>query len=304
MRGRDVIVVVGLTALLQAPLAWSKGSASGRCAAVKRAAVGLKVAQKLGCQAVAARSGHAVDRVCLAKAEQKFAATMAHAEQHGGCATTGDADALEARVDAFVLDIVTAVPAQGSTTTTTTTTPGTTTTTTLIPPPPMLGTQLDRAGREGVSLLLVDPFDAVTMTRTAAKEQYNAAPQSAWLGNFAATIQSNLGLWDGLDRLCGNQVLAAAGMTASRYASLASVLADDRIYVRTTAGMCRYLAVEEDATGLVSDPTNCGGRTPGEDAIDITYSLLIVGTASGVSDGVASNDASTSATFPFLAPPH
>jgi hypothetical protein len=58
--------------------------------------------------------------------------------------------------------------------------------------------------------------------------------------------------------------------------------------------------VEANATTIIPN-TDCGGRTPLEDVIDETYSLLAIGATSGVSDGVALDSTVTTDTFPFLA---
>jgi hypothetical protein len=87
------------------------GTADGRkCASAKRKAAGKKAAGKLGCHAKAVAKGAAVDPACLAKAEAKFVAAFAKAEARGGCATSGDAAAIEALVDALVTDVVAALP--------------------------------------------------------------------------------------------------------------------------------------------------------------------------------------------------
>jgi hypothetical protein len=53
-------------------------------------------------------------------------------------------------------------------------------------------------------------------------------------------------------------------------------------------------------------PTDCGGRTPLENTIDVTYSALVTGMASGVTNGITSSadgNANTT-TFPFLGAPN
>jgi hypothetical protein len=117
-------------------------------------------------------------------------------------------------------------------------------------------------------------------------------------------MASNLAIYDGLDRVCGNQLLAGDTAAAGRYAALAGVLADDRLYVNTAAGTCQiYLGVEGNAVGITND--DCGGRTPLEDTIDVSYSVLAAGTLSGVTDGVPSDADGTASLddFPFYAPP-
>ena len=111
-------------------------------------------------------------------------------------------------------------------------------------------------------------------------------------------------MWDGIDASCGDQLLAAGGAaSASTYQPLARLLADDRLLLRTDQAACAYLGVELAAAGLGSAAT-CGGRRPDEDAVDRTYSLLIIGQVNGVVDGVPVPVDTSSTAFPFLGAPH
>ncbi len=180
------------------------------------------------------------------------------------------------------------------------------------PPPPAIGAnQIDRMGRAGVNTALTNPFfdpnvPAQEEMHGAVQDEYNAATQPAqWSGMFAAEIAGNLAILDGLDRVCGNQLLASPSATAGRYDALAGILADDQLYVNAASGTCQqYLAVEANAVGIGN--TDCGGRTPLEDTIDTTYSLLAAGALSGVTDGIdADADGHASLTaFPFLDAPN
>ncbi len=180
------------------------------------------------------------------------------------------------------------------------------------PPPPVIGAnQIDRMGRAGVNTALTNPFfdpnvPAQEDMHGAVQDEYNAATQPAqWSSMFAAEIASNLAILDGLDRVCGNQLLAGDSPSPGRYSTLAAVLADDQLYVNAGSGTCQqYLAVEANAVGIAN--TDCGGRTPLEDTIDTTYSLLAAGALSGVTDGIdADADGHASLTaFPFLDAPN
>jgi hypothetical protein len=87
------------------------GTHDGRvCAAKKQRETGKKAFAKLKCHAKAAHAGSAPDPLCLSKAEARFSTAFAKAEGGGGCATTGDAAAIEATVDAFVGALVAALP--------------------------------------------------------------------------------------------------------------------------------------------------------------------------------------------------
>ncbi len=176
------------------------------------------------------------------------------------------------------------------------------------PPRPALGaTQIDRMGRAGVNTALTDPFDIVQgMTPNQVKDAYNALPDpTTWAPRFKGNIAANLAILDSLDTVCGNQLLAGGTATAGRYDTLASVLADDRLYVRTDRTTCTtYLGVEANAVGIAND--DCGGRTPLYNTIDVTYSALAIGQFSGVTNGFTSDsEGSPSATtFPFLGAPN
>jgi hypothetical protein len=173
-------------------------------------------------------------------------------------------------------------------------------------PPTLKTTQVDRMGRPAVNTALTDPFDTSASMEDSKKDDYNAASdRSTWVASFKAPFAASLAVYDGLDTMCGNQLVAGNSATAGRYDTLATVLADDVLLLNTASGTCQvYLGVEANATGAVTN-TDCGGRTPLEDTIDETYSLLAVGAPSGVTDGVTA-DADTHASltaFPFLAAP-
>lgn len=172
------------------------------------------------------------------------------------------------------------------------------------PPAPRLGTQIDRMARPAVNTALDHTFDLDTDRKNAAKDEYNASANPAdWGEAYAGEIRSNLAILDALDSDCGNQLFADASQP--RYGTLASVLADDRLYVNLASTSCTtYLAVEANATGIIPN-SDCGGRTPLYDVIDTTYSVVALGTVSGFGDTVDSDGDSTPSltTFPFLGEP-
>jgi len=109
------------------------------------------------------------------------------------------------------------------------------------PAKPTLGaTQIDRMGRAGVNTALTDPFDIVSgMTPNQVKDAYNALTDpSTWSPQFKKNISTNLAILDSLDTVCGNQLLAGPSAVAGRYDTLAGVLVDDRLYVRTDKTTC------------------------------------------------------------------
>lgn len=175
------------------------------------------------------------------------------------------------------------------------------------PAPPALGTQRDRAGRPLVTLATIHPFDT-DGGRAVAEDDYNAnGDASAW-GSYAGEIAKSLAVYDALDETCGNQALAdgdAGDDNIQRYGALASLLADDRLWLDTTQTTCaHYLAVEESAVNKTPS-MDCGGRALGYDVIDATYSLAAAGaSSSAITDGVAKVASKTDGpTFPYLVAP-
>jgi hypothetical protein len=174
------------------------------------------------------------------------------------------------------------------------------------PAPPALGPQIDRMGRAGVNTAVTDPFNLNTTSKGANQDGYNAAGVPAqWASQYAGRFAGNLAILDSLDTVCGNQLLAGPAPVAGRYTPLATVLADDQLYVNTSSGTCNvYLAVEANAVGITN--SDCGGRTPTVDTIDRTYSVLAAGALSGVTDGVDgdADGGHSVSSFPFLLPPN
>ncbi len=189
-----------------------------------------------------------------------------------------------------------------------------------FPTAPTLGAQIDRMGRAGVNTALTAPFydPAMAAQKTAhemAQDQYNQAPPSMW-STFVPEIAGNLPVYDAIDGTCGNQPLAATGPVdggpTAAYGTLATVLSDDELYLDTSVATCdptkNYLAVE---VGFITKttPASCGGRTPLDNVIDVTYAVLSGGLISGVpvingvtadADAIKANNTS----FPFLGAPN
>lgn len=173
----------------------------------------------------------------------------------------------------------------------------------VFPAAPKLGVQIDRMGRPAINTVGSKTF-GTPAARDLAETAYNAASDPAtWVAMFKADIAKSLAVLDALDKAdnanaamagCGNQVgvPAATKHAAGAYDLLAGVLADDRLWVKLTAAKCGlYLAVEANALEVVND--NCGGRSPTDDVIDESYSLL-----SGAFD--FANLAKMPPTNPFL----
>lgn len=174
------------------------------------------------------------------------------------------------------------------------------------PAPPALGTQMDRMGRPAVNTALNNTFNPDNTSKQAAKDAYNQnADPSTWAADFVPTFEAGLGILDGIDTNCGNQLAFDSTKTdATAYAPLAGVLADDELYVNSASGSCTtYLAVEANALGIVPN-SDCGGRVMSYDVIQTSYSVLVAGSLSGIDDGIAAEAvASDPTTFPFLAAP-
>jgi hypothetical protein len=170
--------------------------------------------------------------------------------------------------------------------------------------PPALGDQIDRMGRAAINTALNNAFNGDETMRNAAKDAYNADDDaSGWATEWTDEIRGSLAILDSLDRNCGNQ-LAADQMPESRYTFLAQVLADDQLYVNAASGNCgTYLGLEAQVLGVVEDG-GCGGRTPNDDVIDRSYSVLAAGALTGIDDTITADDATHDPdTFPFLAAP-
>lgn len=203
------------------------------------------------------------------------------------------------------------------------------------PAAPELGAQLERMGRPGINTATVDTFIVVTdqgivpsdnETRSDSEDAYNAAVNgSAEAEEFITTQAAQLTVLDSLDGVCGNQPLwgfgapdgacvdSATGQPIVCYGTLATVLNNDKLWVKTTYDSCgTYLGVEADAAaGLGSDqlPANedCGGRRPVDDVIRTTYSV-VSGLVGGdplfaFDDGITAPADLHPDTFPYLADP-
>jgi hypothetical protein len=183
-----------------------------------------------------------------------------------------------------------------------------------IPPKPTLGVQIDRMGRPGINTALQETFTA-DGTRTAAQNAYNAdSDRAGWVAKYKANFAKSLAIYDGISN-CGDQAFAApvdAGTDSAvgKYGTLAGVLADDRLWLDTSAACGdKYLSVELNATNALPN-SDCGGRTLKTDVIDVTYTALasipgsLADPASYIGDKIARVDSKTNGTaFPYLSAP-
>lgn len=163
--------------------------------------------------------------------------------------------------------------------------------------------RIDRMGRPLTGNALLGTLGPAE-TAEALKAEYNRATPAA-ADAFVGEIEKSLALYDGFDGECGNAWLADADSGPSRYLPLATLLADDRLWVNGASGNCTELfAVERVAlSGRRDLAGDCGGRAPNLDAMDAYRALLVNGTTAGVSDGVDRDEVGAGATFPFLAAP-
>jgi len=100
-----LIAPLALAADGMAESALAADAPAQQCAARKLKATGKKAGGLLKCWSrEVLRPG--TYSGCAAKAELKFADTFERGDAKGGCAVTGDADAIETKVDAFVDDVV------------------------------------------------------------------------------------------------------------------------------------------------------------------------------------------------------
>lgn len=182
------------------------------------------------------------------------------------------------------------------------------------PSPPNLGAQIDRMGRAAINTAVNNTFNLNSTQADQKKDEWNADKDpSGWVAKYRAEIAANLAIYDSLDTAttdgdgCGNQLLISqdAGATTNidKYGGLASVLADDRVWLNTAGTTAsQYLAVELNAVGVAN--TDRGGRTLAYDVIQTTYSAVAVGATTGVDDTITADPAKTGGTaFPYLASP-
>lgn len=179
------------------------------------------------------------------------------------------------------------------------------------PKPPALGMQIDRMGRPAVNTALNHVFDPSALTagttKGMAKDAYN---QDSLPGDWAANVPEfakNLAIFDGLDGVCKNQpAYGAFGLPG--YTALAGVLSNDALWLNTAGTTCNtYLAEELGLLGIANN--DCGGRTPTENVIDVTYNVvagtLVVAADAGapgpVTNGITAPAVAPSATFPYFA---
>jgi len=170
------------------------------------------------------------------------------------------------------------------------------------PPAPKPGALIDRMGRPAISTALIHTFDNNSGAKDMAKDKYNTDEPEAW-ASHQPEVEKNLAILDGIDTICGNQLLAGMSVVPGRYAELAGALVDDRLWLNTAAMACQtYLAVEANAKNVIPN-ADCGGRTLAYDVIDVSYSVLAAGALMGVTDSIDTPNDVVGEGFPYLAAP-
>lgn len=199
------------------------------------------------------------------------------------------------------------------------------------PKPALAATQIERMGRATINVAVTNPFDLDYTTQggganqNATRDMHSKDQDIAnWRTKWTPIIARTLGIYDGVDRTCGNQ-FGACGMAvgcggaaaaAGRYNTLAGVFADDQLYMDTTKTNCGfYLAVEATALQVAGANVFCGGRTPLVDTVDVMYTAASVGAGGfptqvkpgfDITDGVAADAEGVDSltAFPFLTAPN
>jgi hypothetical protein len=163
--------------------------------------------------------------------------------------------------------------------------------------------RIDRAGRVAISAALISTFDPDN--READLDRYNKSGNANRA--FIPIMATSLGVLDGLDNVCGNQLGVGPEAVPGRYNTLATALDDDQLYLFSdrpgTSSV--YLGVEAEALGLAPEGGGSGGgRVPGDDVVRRSYSVLVDGSFGNIDDGVDRDDATHDIDqFPFLADP-
>src|SRR5262249_35053091 len=113
MRQLSRIGLVAAAAPLPTAATGERAPPRGEGPAAQAKAAGKKAGAKAKCQSKAVSKGNPVDPECYTKAETKFSSSFTKAEAKPPCATTGDAAAMEGKVDAFIADLGTTLGGPG-----------------------------------------------------------------------------------------------------------------------------------------------------------------------------------------------
>jgi hypothetical protein len=154
----------------------------------------------------------------------------------------------------------------------------------------------DRAGRALVARLLVSSanLDTYAQLPHPFETKYdNGAPDAAT--SIGEDIETRLAQLDALDGKIDWPIPGGGSH------ELLDVMLNDGLVVDPDLPFSPGGYLDFEANGAAR--TTCGGRYPGDDAIDKTLSFLVGRARTGVSDGVGTSDVAPTLTFPYLAPP-
>lgn len=160
--------------------------------------------------------------------------------------------------------------------------------------------RIDRVGRPLLNLVFMDALaTAAGFDHAKTLDGYNMGSPDA-PDDFIEPIAGTLSLLDAADGTCGNQRGSGDQPAATRYVPLASMLADDRLYIGTDEDACNeFLGLE--LAELSATIGACGGRTPNDQTVDLLYTLAMgEGAESVATDGVDSTSLTLSDSPPFL----
>ncbi len=111
MRRLGQAMALPIVLAVSAGILHASATPAQKCAVAKNKAAAKKIGAKLKCwQKAFATGATSADTACLMAAEMKFNTAIGKAEAKGGCAVTGDGNAIEGAADKCVSNIVTLTP--------------------------------------------------------------------------------------------------------------------------------------------------------------------------------------------------
>lgn len=165
---------------------------------------------------------------------------------------------------------------------------------------------IDRMGRPAINTACNYGDDPAKDSFNHA-ETFAAASMTTWDTNF----NKNLFVFDSLDGVYqwsadGGTPAAGAVHPLTGPLKLDVLIVDTGKACDASNGYCEggYLEIEAELLLGGAAHKTCGGRTPPEDVIDKTLSLLALKAGTGVSDGVNAATKPPTRTFPYLAAPN
>ena len=170
-----------------------------------------------------------------------------------------------------------------------------------VPPP---GPE-DRMGRAGINTALIGTNHKDLWNKTDTV----AAAATLTFDNDLQTHLVSIDMLDGVNDWNGGPIPADAGPDADGGGlahPLGKPLKLDMLVVDTAKpyGANGYLEIENEVLLGGAAHQTCGGRTPNEDVMDKTLSLLVKKQLTGVSDNVNAATKPAPTTWPYLADPN